>query len=161
MNLTLDFVKVFGGVSGFIALILFIKKFKGKIKIYQSYGYYQVIEKKLIITVGLIVYNGKEEPISITDISACLKYNKEKFKSSQEKKMTYSSKSVHFKNFPTNVSPKQSAQINLKYIFNNIQVDLLERFGTARILGFYQGVPTLIVDERENELNWNKNPLLG
>lgn len=162
IKLTIQIVSVVGGISGFISLFLFIKKFRAKIKVHPAYGSFRIDKntKRLNSSVGLIIYNGKEEPIAITDASATIRYNAEKFRNSQEQRMAFSCKAKNLKAIPTNVGVHESAKLNLSFVFDNVNVDILDRFGTAHIMGFYQDVPMVIVDERENQLNWDKNPIM-
>jgi len=165
LNIIEKIIAIFGGTAGLIAVsYLLWKGFKGRISVRASDGVYNYFTNEnkssgLMTSAEIIIHNGKDESISITDALATLKYNEKKLTHAPHiSNIVFSTKPTNFNILPLNIPPRQSAGVKLDFKFGDLDYSLIDRIPSAHFLGFLGKVPLLFADEREILRNWEKYP---
>ncbi|RLF43260.1 MAG: hypothetical protein DRN18_00540 [Thermoplasmata archaeon] len=172
-----------GGASGWTLTWFYWKKFKRRIKVTPLHswysktrkfsidddGSYRIVEitegrkdkNKILMEINLLIVNDGEISISITDAIAMVKYSKDKLPALQYTQAVFEAHPLNVDyTLPFVVKSHEAKKLQLFYEFKNINVDLLERVGFAKFLGWLRGeVPIVIADEREKEKLWDTLPL--
>lgn len=157
-----------GGLAGLFSLYLHWEKRQKKVKISNSFCQYSatVNEDKtssnLDIVSNLTIYNGTDEPISVTDVIGTMKYNKEKLigLTNSQPGLVFSSEATNAaKELPKLIGPKEAAVLPLLFKFNGIVLSAVDRACLLRFMGFRDGVPFFFASVVEFKANWDKHPL--
>lgn len=155
----IEIIKIGGGLSGFISLILILKKLRKKVKFLGSIGTYKIDEKDnstMHVKTEISIFNEKEEQVAITDIVGSVKQDHSRFLP------VISVKPLNYeKLIPKNVKPHESVKLSLEFVIPSINPKDLNRFKLMHFMGFTEGnIPLYFTDERINQLNWENNPII-
>lgn len=111
----IQFISIGGGLSGFASIILLIKSMMGRLRIFPEKGLYlyRDFDKTKFFEIGFAVLflNGKENPVSITDVSAVINYKNNKNHSKK--------KLENFDLIPLDIMPKSSEKPQFIFTFYN------------------------------------------
>jgi hypothetical protein len=109
--------------------------------------------------------NGSDETVSVTDIFATLKYNKERYNAIIAKGIigieeVFSVKPINLGELiPFSILPHETVKKELIIKFPPIYLDAIHRFPILNFLGFLEGSNPLYFHSNEQaKKNWNKTP---
>jgi hypothetical protein len=164
-----------GLLSGYASAVYLIwrKLSRRGTRLYQISGIYQPSggsstgKKGLTADLVLMVVNSSDEVVSITDVLGLLRYDRRKFKvpkpqgdSTTDFPYVFSKRPSDFsESIPVTLGPNESKSLSLHFSFEDIDPDLLERYGTAHFAGFDRhGIGHIVIIE--NEAITDKNPII-
>ena len=160
-------IMIVGVAAGLISgSYLAWKRFKERISVHAPDGVYSRVTKEnkspsLMTSAEIIIHNGKDEYISITDALATLKYNREKLTpASGVSNIVFSARPTNLNILPLNIPPRQSVNVKFNFEFGDLDYLLVDRIKLAHFAGFIdKKVPLYIADEREILRDWENHPL--
>jgi len=148
-----------GGLAGFLALYLHLKKSRKKLKIVSHNSKYHFDEKEnLLVDITLNLINEKDTTQSITDMIASIRFDKMKKSKSMPKGFSVSP--ILPQKLPIHIKAHNSECINMRFVFPGVEISSIDRMLETKLLGFYKNIPILYAKESDLDDKWNDLPLL-
>jgi hypothetical protein len=161
-------IALVGVITGSFSLFLYWwKKRTRTFRMLDIIGFYDLDDSKIkgfndvtaFVKVGF--YNGSDETISVTDIIATLKYDKDRYKALVSTGVSgleeaYSARPSNFDDvIPLNILPYQTVKKELEIKFPTTFLDAIHRYPIVDFVGFLENSrPLYFHDEKKFIKNW-------
>jgi len=159
-SIILNIIAAIGGIGGITTTWYYWRRFKKRFKIVDTGSWYEVNEDKLIIKLRILFLNDSEINVSITDAKALIRLSKERIgKDIGYPQGVFEGRLVTKDIFPIVIPPHTSKKVDLDFIFESANLQLIDRCQPAYFLGWLDNVPTFISIESEKLKKWDILPL--
>jgi len=144
-------ITALGGIAGLVSLYLLWKSSRKKVELINATGYFAIEavagkDSGLNVVTNLTVFNGTDEPISITDAIGVIKVTLQENSGTTTRGISVKPINSN-KIFPKNLSAHESMALLIIFKFPDTLVNSVERMRVAKFVGFKEDVPIAVATE--------------